>query len=86
MLDRSAALAKAREAKRQKRASPQKEPIRKRREPLAISINEAEELSPMKRSKIYELINDGTLKSTIHGKNRMIDFQSFKQVVLGTAE
>jgi hypothetical protein len=83
MLDRNAAVAKAREARRN---APPKKKLPVRREPLAISIAEAEELSPIRRTKLYELMESGALRSTKNGKNRMIDFESFKEVVLGTAQ
>jgi hypothetical protein len=48
-------------------------------EPLAVSPRQAIELLPIGTTKLYQLINNGELETTlVHGR-RWIDYQSLKR-------
>ena len=48
------------------------------REPLAVSVTEASELSDLGISRIWELIADGTLAVKRVGRRTLINYQSLK--------
>ena len=53
-------------------------------DPLTISIEQAMGLAPLGRNKLYEMIADGTLKSSKAGGRRQLVYACFKSVVLGS--
>ena len=50
-------------------------------QPLCYSIKQAIEVSTFGRTRLYELINDGTLKATRIGRRTLIDAQSLRSLV-----
>lgn len=50
-------------------------------EPLAVSVAVAKELSGLGNTKIYELIGNGRLKSSMVDGKRLINFASLKSLV-----
>src|SRR5271166_6224436 len=51
------------------------------KEPLTISVAEFKQMSSLSHTTVYKLIREGTLKSKKVGKNRLIDYQSAKEVI-----
>ena len=49
--------------------------------PLCYSINQAMEVSTFGRTRLYELINNGTLKVTRVGRRTLIDAASLRRLV-----
>ena len=49
--------------------------------PLALSVNEACEASRLGRTRIYELLNAGQLKSVKLGKRRLIHADSLHRLI-----
>jgi excisionase family DNA binding protein len=52
-------------------------------EPLAVTVPNATKYSGLGRTKLYELIAQGKIKSTTVGKRRLIDFASLKAFLTG---
>ena len=51
--------------------------------PLLVSIKEARRLVGVSHSRIYELINDGTLETIRLGKRRLIRYSSLQNLAGG---
>ena len=49
-------------------------------DPVLVTINETERRSGLGRTKIYELINDGTLKSVKIGRCRRVVLASIREL------
>lgn len=54
--------------------------------PLMITLNDAVKLSGLGRTKLYELINDGTVKSTTVGRRRLVVYASLEALAQGNAD
>jgi excisionase family DNA binding protein len=52
-------------------------------QPLTLTIPKALEVSGLGRTKLYELISSGALKSTTIGTRRLIDYASLKALLSG---
>jgi hypothetical protein len=64
-------------------AKPSRRRRRRNAEPLGITVNEALERGPWGRTKLYELLDSGRLKSKKVDGKRIIDYASFKALVIG---
>lgn len=51
--------------------------------PLAVDVKEAARLTSFGMTKIYALINDGTLPSRTIGRRRVIPYAALKALVEG---
>jgi excisionase family DNA binding protein len=49
--------------------------------PLGVSVNSACELIGVGKTKLYELISDGRVRSVKVGKRRLIDYASLEALV-----
>ena len=49
---------------------------RLRDEPVTVTVREAQRLSGLGNTSIYQAIKDGRLKSTTVGRRRLIDYRS----------
>ena len=47
-------------------------------QPLAVSVKEALRLSSLGRTKFYEELNRGAIRSHKAGKRRLVEFESLK--------
>lgn len=54
-------------------------------EPLAYSVAQVISITPWGRTRVYELINEGKLKSSKVGKRRLISAASLRALVEGEA-
>ena len=52
-------------------------------EPLTVTVPHALKVSGFGRTMLYQLVKDGTLKSTTIGKRRLINYASLKQLLTG---
>jgi excisionase family DNA binding protein len=52
-------------------------------EPEAISVDETCRITGLGRSKIYELISDGTLPSVKVGKRRLVRLSTARRLIAG---
>ena len=52
-------------------------------EPLAYRVEDAMRVSGLGRTKIYEALNSGALKSRLVGRRRLIDAASLRALVTG---
>jgi hypothetical protein len=50
-------------------------------QPLTVGVERAQQLTELSRTKIYELINSGRLKSKLVEGRRLIDFRSLEALV-----
>lgn len=50
-------------------------------EPLSVDIATAVELTSIKRTRLYELLNDGTIPSKLIGRRRVIPYAALKALV-----
>jgi excisionase family DNA binding protein len=51
------------------------------RKPLAVPVGTALEISGLGRTKLYELIKEGKLKTVAIGRRRLINFASLEALV-----
>ena len=56
------------------------------RPPIAISVKEALRIVPIGRSKLFQMLQDGTIKSSLVAGVRAIDFESLRKVFAPTEE
>lgn len=54
-------------------------------ESIVYSVNEAIKVSTLKRTRLYELLNSGAIKSIKVGKRRLIDAASLHALLTGDA-
>jgi len=54
-------------------------------DPLAVDLKEASRLTSFGLTKIYEMINDGTLPSRKIGRRRVIPYAALRALVEGAA-
>jgi hypothetical protein len=52
-----------------------------RHDPIAYSVNDAIRVSSIGRSRLYELMNSGTLESVSVGKRRLIKASSLRRLL-----
>ena len=52
-------------------------------EPISVDIATAVELTSIGRTRLYELLNDGTLASKTIGRRRVIPYAALKALVEG---
>ena len=50
-------------------------------EPIAVSVNQAVNVSGLSRSKIYELIKEGRIKTRQIGRRRLIIMSSLRALL-----
>lgn len=50
-------------------------------EPLTITVQQAQQLSNLGHTTIYEMLKDGRLKAVTIGRRRLIDYASLKAVL-----
>ena len=51
-------------------------------EPISVDIATAAKLTSIGRSRLYELINDGTLQSKTIGRRRVIPYAALQALVM----
>ena len=51
--------------------------------PLAVNVKEAARLTSFGKTKIYEMLSDGTLPSRTIGRRRVIPYAALKALVEG---
>ncbi len=54
--------------------------------PITITVPDALRLSGIGRTKLYELIAEGRLKSTLIGKRRLVVYSSLERLFAGNKE
>ena len=52
---------------------------------LAVRVADASRLTGIGKTKLFELIADGTLETTSIGRRRLILYRSLQQLIEGTA-
>ena len=52
-------------------------------EPLAVRVADATRLTGIGKTKLFELIADGTLETTSVGRRRLILYRSLRQLIEG---
>ena len=52
--------------------------------PLVITVRQAMQLAPIGKTKLYQLMKTGRLKSTVVFDRRLIDYRSFVELILPT--
>jgi excisionase family DNA binding protein len=52
-------------------------------EPITLTIPKALEISGLGRTKLYELISSGAVKSTTVGTRRLVNYASLKTLLAG---
>jgi excisionase family DNA binding protein len=50
-------------------------------EPIAYSVNDAIRVTSIKRTRLYQLINDGTIETVKVGGRRLVKVDSIKRLV-----
>lgn len=53
--------------------------------PLAVRVSDATHLTGIGKTKLFELIADGTLETTSIGRRRLILYRSLQQLIEGPA-
>ena len=54
-------------------------------EPLAYSIDDACRVSSIGKTRLYQLMNEGRLASTLVGKRRLIPADALRRLIAGEA-
>ena len=52
--------------------------------PLAVRVSDATRLTGIGKTKLFELIADGTLETTNVGRRRLILYRSLEQLIEGS--
>jgi len=56
------------------------------RPPIAVSVKETLRIVPIGRSKLFQMLQDGTIKSSLVAGVRAIDFESLRKVFAPRSE